>query len=100
MLAEEVWCRYKPSKNYLCVFCCVTFPHVPKEINTKLDSKGVKCIVISYYEKIKGVKRFFIPSNKTKLNSYFASFKLLTNVNKLVFFFKFKFLEQKFPKSK
>jgi hypothetical protein len=86
MLVEEVWCGYKPSKNHLHVFCCVTFFHVPKEIRTKLDSKGVKCIIISYYEEIKGVKGFFIPSNKIKLNSYFASFKLLTNVNMLVLF--------------
>jgi len=86
ILVEEVWCGYKPSKKQLCVFCCVTFSRVSKEIRTKLDSKGIKCIIINYYEKIKGVKGFFIPSNKTKLNFYFASFKLLTNVNKLVFF--------------
>jgi hypothetical protein len=59
MLPKEVWCGYKPSKNHLCVFCCVTFSHVPKEVRTKLDSKGVKCIFIAYYEETKGVTGVF-----------------------------------------
>jgi hypothetical protein len=36
------------------IFGCVTFVNVPKEIRTKLDSIGVKCIFIGYYEMIMG----------------------------------------------
>ncbi len=59
MLPKEVWCGYKPSKSHLCVFYYVTFSHVPKVVKTKLDSKGVKCIFIGYYEETKGVKGVF-----------------------------------------
>jgi len=50
---KEVWCGYKPSISHLHVFGCFAFVHVSKETRTK-DSKGVKCIFIIYYEKIKG----------------------------------------------
>ncbi len=54
MTPKEVWCGYKPSINHLHIFGCVTFVNVPKEIRTKLDSIGVKCIFIGYYEMIMG----------------------------------------------
>jgi hypothetical protein len=53
---KEVCCEYKLSINHLCVFYCVAFAHVPKEARTKFDSKGVKCIFISYCEEYKGYK--------------------------------------------
>jgi hypothetical protein len=56
MTPKEAWCRYKPSISHLGVLGCVAFVHVPKEARTKLDSKGVKCIFISYYEETKGYK--------------------------------------------
>ncbi len=54
MTLQEVWCGYKASISHLHVFGCAAFVHVPKEIRTKLDSKGVKCIFIGYCEKTKG----------------------------------------------
>jgi hypothetical protein len=42
----------------LCFFGCVAFIHVPKEVRRKLDSKGVKCIFISYCEEIGGYKLY------------------------------------------
>ncbi len=54
MTLKEVWCGYKNSMSHLHVFGCVAFVHVPKETRTKLDSKGVKCIFISYCEETKG----------------------------------------------
>ncbi len=58
MILEEVCCEYTPSINHLCVFGCVACVHVPKEARTKLDSKGVKCIFISYCEETKGYKLY------------------------------------------
>jgi hypothetical protein len=56
MTPKKAWCGYKPSINHLGVFGCVAFVHVPKQTRTKLDSKGVKCIFISYCEETKGYK--------------------------------------------
>jgi hypothetical protein len=56
MTPKEVWCGYKPSISHFGVFGCVAFAHVPKEVRTKLDSKGVKCIFVTYCEEIKGYK--------------------------------------------
>jgi hypothetical protein len=58
MTLKEVWCEYKPSISHLHTFGCVAFVHVSKETRTKLDSKGVKCIFIIYYEEIKGYKLY------------------------------------------
>lgn len=35
------------------MFSCVAFAHLQNETRTKLDSKGVKCIFISYNEETK-----------------------------------------------
>jgi len=53
---KEVCCDYKLSISHLRVFGCVAFAHVLKETKTKLDSKGVKCIFITYCEESKGYK--------------------------------------------
>ena len=47
---QEVWYSEKPSIEYFRVFGCDAYAHVSNEKRTKLDSKSVKCIFLSYYE--------------------------------------------------
>jgi hypothetical protein len=53
---KEVCWEYKLSISHLHVFGCVAFAQMLKEARKKLDSKGVKCIFISYCEESKGYK--------------------------------------------
>lgn len=40
------------------MFSCEAYAHVPKEKQTKLDNKDVKCIFIRYSYGVKGYKRW------------------------------------------
>jgi hypothetical protein len=42
----EAWSGHKPSLRHLRVFCCEAYAHVPKEKQTKLENKALKCIFI------------------------------------------------------
>jgi len=53
---QEVWTGKKPSLSHLRVFGCDAYVHVPKEKQTKLDSKPEKCIFIGYKDGLKGYK--------------------------------------------
>jgi len=53
---QEVWTGKKPSLSHLRVFGCDAYVHVPKEKQTKLDSKYEKCIFIGYKDGLKGYK--------------------------------------------
>ena len=52
----EAWLGHKPSLRHLRVFGCEAYAHVPKEKQTKLDKKVVKCIFIRYIYVVKGYK--------------------------------------------
>ena len=47
---------HNPSLRHLRVFGCEAYAHVPKEKQTKLDNKVVKCIFIRYSYGVKGYK--------------------------------------------
>ena len=53
---QEVWTGKKPSLSHLRVFGCDAYVHVPKEKQTKLDSKSENCIFIGYKDGLKGYK--------------------------------------------
>jgi hypothetical protein len=53
MTQKEVSCDNKHFINHLCMFSCVAFAHLQNETRTKLDSKGIKWIFISYNEETK-----------------------------------------------
>ena len=53
---QEVWTSKKPSLSDLRVFGCDAYVHVPKEKQTKLESKSKKCIFIGYKDGLKGYK--------------------------------------------
>lgn len=50
----DVWMGKKPSIQHLHVFGCEVYSHVPKEKQSKLDNKEVKCIFIGYGVGVKG----------------------------------------------
>eukprot|EP01018_Ginkgo_biloba_P030831 Gb_14962 [translate_table: standard] len=52
----EVWTCKTPSLQHLLVFGCEAYAHVPREKQSKLDNKVVKCIFISYGVGVKGYK--------------------------------------------
>jgi len=51
---QDVCTGNKPSLSHLRVFGCDAYVHVPKEKQTKLDSKSEKCIFIGYKYGLKG----------------------------------------------
>lgn len=55
-IPQEVWIGKKPTLSHLRVFGCDAYVHVPKEKQTKLDSKSEKCIFIGYKDGLKGYK--------------------------------------------
>ncbi|MCO5603086.1 hypothetical protein L7F22_057231 [Adiantum nelumboides] len=42
----EAWYDKKPSANYLRVFGCLAYAHIPQQLHGKLDVKAVKCIFV------------------------------------------------------
>jgi hypothetical protein len=53
---HEVWIGKKSSLEYLRVFGCDIYGHLPKEDRSKLDNKAEKCIFICYKDGMKGYK--------------------------------------------
>ena len=52
----EAWLDHRHSLRHLRVFGCKAYAHVPKEKQTKLDNKAVKCMFIGYSYGVKGYK--------------------------------------------
>ena len=55
-ILEKVWTGKEISYNYLKVFGCKAFIHVPNEERTKLDDKAISCIFIGYVDEEFGYK--------------------------------------------
>ena len=43
---QEAWTTYKPGVAHLRVFGCIAYAKVPEANRTKLEEKGVKCILL------------------------------------------------------
>ena len=50
---QEVCTGKKPSLSHLRVFGCDAYVHVPKDKQTKLDSKSERCTFIAYKDGLK-----------------------------------------------
>ena len=50
----EVWNDRKPSIDYMRVFGCLAYAHVPQQLRGKLDDKAIKCIFVGYSAGSKG----------------------------------------------
>lgn len=55
---QEAWTTYKPSVGHLRVFGCIAYAKVPEANRTKLEDKGVKCILIGYRDWTMGYKLY------------------------------------------
>ena len=54
----EVWHDRKPSVDYMRVFGCLAYAHVPQQLRGKLDDKAIKCIFVGYSARSKGYRLF------------------------------------------
>ena len=57
MIPQQEWSG-KHCVFHLRVFGCIAYAHVTKEVRSKLDDKGEKCIFIGYDEQYKPYKLF------------------------------------------
>ncbi|TNV98457.1 hypothetical protein C5H24_12560, partial [Xylella fastidiosa] len=55
---QEAWTTYKPGVAHLRVFGCIAYAKVPEANRTKLEDKGVKCILIGYGDWTMGYKLY------------------------------------------
>ncbi|MCO5588630.1 hypothetical protein L7F22_042587 [Adiantum nelumboides] len=60
----ESWYDKKPSVNYLRVFGCLAYAHIPQQLRGKLDDKAVKCIFVGYSSGSKGYRLYNPATNK------------------------------------
>ncbi len=56
MTPFEAWTGKKPKVDYLRVFGCIAYAHIPKDERKKLDSKAKKCIFLGYGTETKGYR--------------------------------------------
>ena len=54
----EAWYDRKPSIDYMCVFGCFDYAHVPQQLCVKFNDKAIKCIFVGYSGSSKGYKLF------------------------------------------
>ncbi|KAA3476823.1 Retrovirus-related Pol polyprotein from transposon TNT 1-94 [Gossypium australe] len=54
----KAWYGHKPSLNFLKIFCCLCFTHVPQIKRDKLDKKTLPGVFISYSTVVKAYKIF------------------------------------------
>ncbi|KAG6495777.1 hypothetical protein ZIOFF_043604 [Zingiber officinale] len=66
---EEAWSGRKSSINYLKIFGCLPYAHVPDQLRKKLDDKGEKCIFIGYSDTSKAYK-LYNPETKKVIISH------------------------------
>ena len=67
-IPEEKWLGKKIYYDYLSVFGCESFVHIPKEKRTKLDMKSKRCIFNGYGEETYGY-RLWDPITKCVIRS-------------------------------
>ncbi|MCO5585986.1 hypothetical protein L7F22_039923 [Adiantum nelumboides] len=60
----EAWYDIKPSVNYLCVFGCLVYDHIPQQLRGKLDDKAIKCTFVGYSSGSKGYRLYNPATNK------------------------------------
>ncbi|KAJ0809226.1 putative RNA-directed DNA polymerase [Helianthus annuus] len=53
---QEAWNGEKPNVEDLRVWGCLAYAHIPKEKRTKLDSKGMRCILVGKSEESKAYR--------------------------------------------
>ena len=64
MTPEEAWSGKKPSISHLCVFGCIAYARVPDEKRSKLDAKGIKCLMLGYCEGTRAYRLMCLETKK------------------------------------
>ncbi|MCO5604923.1 hypothetical protein L7F22_059098 [Adiantum nelumboides] len=62
----ESWYDRKPSINYLRVFACLAYAHIPQQLHGKLDDKAVKRIFVGYSSGSKGFLPSFVENQESQ----------------------------------
>ena len=60
----EAWYDRKPPIDFMCVFGCLSYAHVPQQLCGKLDDKAIKSIFVRYSGSSKGYIFFNLVSHK------------------------------------
>ncbi|XP_058198441.1 uncharacterized protein LOC131313960 [Rhododendron vialii] len=55
---QEAWSTHKPGVGHLRVFGCIAYAEVPEANRTKLEDKGVKCILVGYDDRTMGYRLY------------------------------------------
>ena len=85
MTPYEAWHGEKPKLDYLRVFGCDAYAHIPKDERDKLDSKARKCILLGYGQETKGYRLFdpirgkVLHSRDVRFNENEKGSKVVTN---------------------
>ncbi len=64
MTSFEAWTGKKPKVDYLHVFGCIAYAHIPKDERKKLDFKAKKCIFLGYGSETKGYRLYDLKKAK------------------------------------
>ena len=64
MTPNEAWSGKKPSISHLCVFGCIAYAKVPDEIRSKLDPKGINCLMLGYCEGTRAYRLMCLETKK------------------------------------
>lgn len=71
---QEAWTTYNPGVSHLRVFGCIAYAKVPEAYRTKLEDKGVKCILVGYGDRTMGY-RLYNPITERIIHSRDVTFE-------------------------
>ena len=63
-MLKEVWSGSMSHVSHMRVFGCVAYAYVSDQSQTKLDIKGVHCLLLGYYEGTKAYILIFLETKK------------------------------------
>ena len=64
MTPKEAWSGKKPSISHLREFGCIAYAKVPDEKRSKLDAKGIKCLMLGYCEGTRAYRLMCLETKK------------------------------------
>ena len=64
MTSKEARSGKKPSISHLRVFGCIAYAKVPVEKRSKLDAKGIKCLMLEYCEGMRAYRLMCLETKK------------------------------------
>ena len=74
----KAWFGHAPHLDYLKVFGCVAYAHLPNQLHHKLDARSAKCIFVGYAMKQKGYQ-LWDPSRKRIITARYSDVRFDEN---------------------